>query len=269
MPAAPTRPRWFVRFVRFARFARFARFVRFVRFVRLQESAMPPTMRLTRDEARRCDEIATNELLVPTLLLMENAGRGAAEVVHERYAPLKGGRCFVFCGPGNNGGDGFVVARHLLRLGETVVVKLCGARDRLAGDAAVNCRIVERLGIGVREVRDDGTALAAAGELTPNDVVIDALLGTGFQGSVRAPMATLIERLNRARADGRARAVVAIDLPSGLDCDTGAPSNATIRADLTVTFVAPKVGFAAAGTAPFIGEVVVRDIGVPAASLVR
>src|SRR5262245_28087706 len=122
---------------------------------------MPPTIRLTRDEARRCDEIATKELLVPSLLLMENAGRGAAEVVHERCAPRNGGRCFVFCGPGNNGGDGFVVARHLLRLGEAVVVKLCGSRDRLAGDAAVNCRIVERLGIRVAELHDDDAMLAA------------------------------------------------------------------------------------------------------------
>jgi NAD(P)H-hydrate epimerase len=230
---------------------------------------MPPEIRLTRDEARRCDELATRELLVPSLLLMENAGRGAAELVHERCAPRRPGRFVVCCGPGNNGGDGFVVARHLLRLGDPVLVRLCGARDRLTPDAAVNFRIVERLGILIADVRDDAAARAAGDELTADDVVVDALLGTGFQGSVRAPTATLIDAINAARGAGRLHAVVAVDLPSGLDCDTGAPSNATIRADLTVTFVAPKAGFAAAGAHDFTGEVVVRDIGVPATRLVR
>src|SRR5262245_66054453 len=117
MPAVPTRPR---------------------RSRGARESAMPPEIRLTRDEARRCDEIATKELFVPSLLLMENAGRGAAEVVHERYAPRRPGRFVVCCGSGNNGGDGFVIARQLLRLGELVVVKLAGARDRLTADAAGN-----------------------------------------------------------------------------------------------------------------------------------
>jgi NAD(P)H-hydrate epimerase len=228
---------------------------------------MPPLTRLTRAEARRCDEIATRELGVPSLLLMENAGRGAAQLLRERYAPLTRGRFVLCCGPGNNGGDGLVVARHLVRLGEPVVVKLCGARDRLTADAAVNLRIVERLGVAVTGIPDDDAARAAGAELQAGDVAVDALLGTGFAGSVRAPMATLIEEVNRARSDGRARAVVAIDLPSGLDCDLGTPSNATIHADLTMTFVAPKAGFAAAGAGRWTGEVVVGDIGVPSALL--
>ena len=230
---------------------------------------MVPEIRLTRDEARRCDEFATRELGVPSLVLMENAGRGAAEVVRERYAPLRRGRFVVAAGPGNNGGDGFVIARHLFRCGEPVEVVLCGARDRLTPDAATNLQIVERLGIPVQLVADDAAARAAVARLTADDVVVDALLGTGFQGSVRAPMATLIEAINAARAARRLRAVVAVDLPSGLDCDTGVPSNATIRADLTVTFIAPKAGFVVAGADHLTGEVVVRDIGVPTASLVR
>jgi NAD(P)H-hydrate epimerase len=236
-------------------------------------------MHLTREEARRCDEIAMRALGVPSLVLMENAGRGAAEVVLERCAPLGRGRFVVCAGPGNNGGDGFVVARHLLRCGEPVpdgapigapvIVLFCGARDRLTPDAATNLRIVEQLGIAVAEVSDDAAARAAIDTLTAGDVVVDALLGTGFQGSVRPPTSTLIEAVNAARASGHLRAVVAIDLPSGLDCDSGRPSNATIRADFTITFVAPKVGFAAAGARDYTGEVVVRDIGVPAARLVR
>lgn len=228
---------------------------------------MPPLTRLTRAQARRCDEIATHELGVPSLVLMENAGRGAAELLRERHAPLVHGRFVLCCGPGNNGGDGFVVARHLHRLGAPVVVKLCGARERMSPDAAVNLAIVERLGVAVAEIADEAAAHAAGAELQAGDVVVDALLGTGFQGSVRAPMATLIDEVNRARGEGRTHAVVAIDLPSGLDCDLGTPSNATIHADLTITFVAPKAGFAAAGARRFTGEVVVRDIGVPAARL--
>jgi NAD(P)H-hydrate epimerase len=240
---------------------------------------MLAAMHLTRDEARRCDEFATRELGIPSLVLMENAGRSAAEVVRERYAPIGRGRFVVCAGPGNNGGDGFVVARHLLRFGgpvpvaTTFIIKLCGSRDRLTPDAATNLRIVERLGIAVGVVSDDAAARAVAEELTADDVVVDALLGTGFQGSVRPPTSTMIDQVNARRWDahakGRVRAIVAVDQPSGLDCDSGAPSNATIRADLTVTFVAPKLGFTVPGAERFTGEVVVRDIGVPTASLLR
>jgi NAD(P)H-hydrate epimerase len=222
-------------------------------------------MSLTRDEARRIDEWATRELGIPSIVLMENAGRNAAEVVRERFGVLGGGRIVIFCGPGNNGGDGFVVARHLAIAGLPLRVHLCAERTRLTGDAATNFRVVERMGIAVGDVRDDAAAIAAVAALTREDVVVDALLGTGFRGSVRAPMATLIVRLDQAQKEARPRAIVAIDLPSGLDCDTGAPSNATIRATLTVTFVAPKAGFTAPGARSYTGEVIVRDIGAPLA----
>jgi len=217
-------------------------------------------MDMTREDARRFDERATRELGIPGVVLMENAGRGAAEVVRERFAPFGRGRVVVFAGAGNNGGDGFVVARHLALAGAAVRVHLCGDRAKLPHDAAVNLRILERMGIPIGVIADERGAAAAADELASEDVAVDALLGTGFRGEVRAPTSTLIERINRARR----RAIVAIDLPSGLDCDRGTPSNATIRAALTITFVAPKAGFAAPGAAAFTGEVVVRGIGAPA-----
>ena len=216
--------------------------------------------RLTREQARSVDRFASEQLAIPGLLLMENAGRNAAEVVLARRG--RGARVVVLAGTGNNGGDGLVVARHVARAGVPVRVHLVGARARLAADAAVQLAIVERMGIAVAAVADDAAARRAVARLTRRDVVVDALLGTGFTGSVRAPAAALILALDAARERGATGPVVALDLPSGLDADTGAPSNATVRADVTVTFVAEKAGFGRRAAAPWLGEVVVRDIGI-------
>jgi NAD(P)H-hydrate epimerase len=219
---------------------------------------------VTREQARRVDELATRELGLPSIVLMENAGRGAAELIRSRLPDLRG-TVVVLAGGGSNGGDGFVVARHLVNGGVAVRVHLCADRARVAGDAATNLAVLERMGVAIEPVADVAAAKSAAARLTDADVVVDALLGTGFRGEVREPTASLI----RALAAARRRAVVAIDLPSGLDCDTGAPSAATVRADWTVTFVAPKVGFLAAGARAFTGEVVVASIGTPPSLLER
>src|SRR5262249_39961522 len=105
--------------------------------------------------------------------------------------------------------------------------------------------------------------------LAPRDVVVDALLGTGFEGEVRAPMATLILALDAAREEDAVGPIVALDLPSGLDADRGRPSNATVRADVPVTFVAPKAGFARRAAAEWIGAVIVRDIGIGSREVAR
>jgi NAD(P)H-hydrate epimerase len=220
---------------------------------------------LSRAEVRRVDERAVRELGIPSVVLMENAGRNAAAVVLEEQARNAAGRVVVLAGTGNNGGDGFVVARHVANAGVPVAVVIVGERARIAGDAATNLRVIEamaaagRSSLQIGDVTTPEAARAFARELKADDLVVDALLGTGFTGAVREPLATAIDAVNAARR----AALIAIDVPSGLDCDTGAPSNATIRADLTVTFVATKRGFLAPGAKEFCGFVLVRDIGAP------
>jgi len=221
-----------------------------------------PRARLDREQARAVDRFATEVLAIPSLLLMENAGRNAAEVVLGLCRGRRHARVVVLAGAGNNGGDGLVVARHVARAGVPVRVELCGERARLAADAAAQLAIVERMGIAIAAIRSDAAARRAAARLARSDVVVDALLGTGFTGDVRAPMATLIRALVDARERGATGPIVALDLPSGLDADSGRPSNATVRADVTVTFVAEKKGFARRAAAPWLGDVVVRDIGI-------
>ncbi len=212
---------------------------------------------LTREQVRRVDELAVRRYGIASLVLMENAGRNAAALIDQTYGPR--GRTIIFCCPGNNGGDGCVIARHLHNAGWSVCVVLAGDPSRLTPDTATNSRIIEAMGLKPIVAEDSLALQAAAASIASEDVVVDALLGTGFSGEVRSPLAELIHAVNKAKK----RAVVAVDLPSGLDCDRGAPCAATIRADLTVTFVARKRGFDSPHAAPFIGRVQVADIGAP------
>lgn len=244
-------------------------------------------MRLTRDQVREVDRLAIGEYGIPGVVLMENARRNAAAIILERSAPLlarqrlprgvsqpqgsllteqwhahEGGSAAIVCGGGNNGGDGFVIARHLANVGASVSIFLACDAARLTGDAAVNFHIVERMGIR-RIAFDTQERIAASAPILRNAaVIVDALLGTGFSGQVRAPLDLVIRAINEA-ASSRHPVVIAVDLPSGLDCDSGQPSNATVRADETITFVARKVGFDAPAAAGYLGRVHVADIGVP------
>lgn len=212
---------------------------------------------LTRDQVRRIDHLATHRYGISGLVLMENAGRHAAEIITQRFGPT--GSAWVCCGTGNNGGDGCVITRHLHNDGWHVRLVLVGDQARMTGDAAANFGIIEKMGLPSVVVCDRTTAGTATESILQTDVVIDALLGTGFQGQVRSPMAEVIDAMNAARK----RALVAVDVPSGLDCDTGRPSNATIRADLTITFVARKTGFDVATASTYVGQVEVAGIGAP------
>lgn len=212
---------------------------------------------LSRDQIRRIDRLAIDRYRIPGIILMENAGRNAARIIRRTYGEAHSAR--IICGPGNNGGDGCVIARHLHNVGWHVRVLLAADESRLSGDMRTNLDIVRAMGLEIA-VAPDGAALADWTErITTDEIVVDALLGTGFQGAVRSPTAELISRIN----DAAHRATVAVDVPSGLDCDSGEPSNATIRADLTITFVAPKPGLTKATARPFIGRLEVADIGAP------
>ena len=221
---------------------------------------------LTRDEVRDVDRRAINDFGLPGVVLMENAGRNAAALVHSlATADGSPGPVTIVCGKGNNGGDGFVIARHLENLGHEVRLLLAFAPADTTGDAAINQRVVERSGQSITGLVD---ANAAEWERTLAGAswIVDALLGTGATGSARGSIATAIEAINAAREHGGAR-VFAVDLPSGLDCDTGRPLGPCVRADVTGTFVTRKIGFDQPGADAFTGRVHVLDIGVPRALL--
>jgi NAD(P)H-hydrate epimerase len=210
---------------------------------------------LTREQAREIDRIAMEELSIPGIVLMENAARGAAESLIRRFPGL-GGTVAVVCGPGNNGGDGFAAARHLANAGLHVRIHLVAPPDgfREGSDAATNLAIVRAMGLPV----------LANVELGGAAIVVDAIFGTGLSRAVREPYRAAIAAVRAARAR-----VVAIDLPSGLDADTGRTLGIAVRADLTATMVAPKVGFTLGDGPSLVGEVVVVDIGVPPAVVRR
>lgn len=211
---------------------------------------------LTRDQVRSLDKIAIERLGLPGLVLMENAGRQVADAAEQMLRELGGGRVAVVAGAGNNGGDGFVAARHLALRKIDVAVFLVAQPERLAGDAATNFSVIQKLGIDCHAV--DGPALGAlAGELKKFDLVIDAIGGTGIAGPLRGALAQAVEQVN-----GAGRPVLAVDIPTGLDCDTGLPNEPTIRAAVTVTMAGPKAGFEAKSAAAFTGKVVVADIGL-------
>ncbi len=215
---------------------------------------------LTRDQTRRVDRLAVEELGMPSLLLMENAAINATAAILDMLenscgkAPDQASTA-VLCGGGNNGGDGYAIARHLHNWGGRVVIYAAKAPADLCGDAAVNMDICARMGLPIHVINDP-SVLAVCQD---TDVMVDALLGTGFHGDVRDPLASVIHAINAVRGP----CVVAVDTPSGLDCDTGRATGPAVRADVTVTFVDRKVGFDAPEAASFLGTVRVAEIGVP------
>jgi NAD(P)H-hydrate epimerase len=209
---------------------------------------------LNREQVREVDRRAIDEYGMSGLVLMENAGRGCTDTLCELGIA---GSVIICAGKGNNAGDGFVIARHLDLRGHDVRVLLFGRPEELQGDAEANYRILCQCDLPLRVLLpfDEGQLAA---ELTDADWIVDALLGTGARGEPRPPLDRVLELLNAHPARK-----LAIDLPSGLDCDTGQPARGTFRADHTCTFVAAKPGFAAAAARPYVGQLHVLDIGVP------
>lgn len=214
---------------------------------------------LSRDAVREIDRRAIEDFGIPGLLLMENAGRGIADLVLE-LAPDRDATVVVCCGKGNNGGDGFVVARRLDGLGRDVRVLLFASPNELGGDAAFNHGILERTEVRVRVLGEHFELEGLGTELAGAEVIVDALLGTGTRGSIRAPFDAVIEAINAAPVRR-----LAVDLPSGLDCDSGEPLGPTVRADVTATMAARKLGFDNPSAAPYVGHVEVVDLGIPRA----
>lgn len=214
---------------------------------------------LTCQQIRELDVLAIEHVGIPGIALMENAGRGVAEFIYGTLTNPGASRVVILCGPGNNGGDGFVVARHLHNAGVAVTVVLAAPPEKCKGDAETNLQVLQRTGFEFVHGYQPRAVEAVRAAMREAEVIIDALLGTGSTGAPRGPLATLIELANTAP---RARRI-AIDIPSGLDADGGVVNEPCFRASATVTMVAPKVGFEAPAARAVVGRVVVVDIGTP------
>lgn len=214
----------------------------------------------TREQVRELDRRAIEEYGMPGVILMENAGRGAAQVAAEMLGTPAGKRVVIFCGKGNNGGDGFVVARHLHNLGVKVGLVLAFQPEEIhpESDAGLNLNIAREMDLPMYVACRAQGEIEAAGQEKDADLIVDALLGTGLTGQVREPYLSLIRLINAAD-----KPVLSIDIPSGLDCDTGRTLGAAVRATRTATFVLPKIGFTKEDGPAHVGKVHVIDIGVP------
>jgi NAD(P)H-hydrate epimerase len=210
---------------------------------------LPP---LSRQQVRQVDQIAIEEYGVPGVVLMENAGRGAAAIIN-RVA--ESGPIAILCGSGNNAGDGYVIARHLqLAEREVRIISIVDLRA-LHGDARINAEIAEKSNIDIRLAVDRQQIEESLADAT---TVVDGLLGTGARGPLRGMFAVAVAAANDCPA-----LRIALDIPTGLDCDSGEISEPTFRADHTITFVAAKLGFGRGDSAPYIGTIHVVGIGAP------
>lgn len=212
-----------------------------------------------RRSIREVDRIAIEEYGIPGIVLMENAARGASAIALDMLAARGGplGRTvLIVCGSGNNGGDGYAMARHLHNAGAEIMLMALG-EPRLGTDAAINREICRKMGL--REVSaSDRPSLARV------DLIVDAVFGTGLDRAITGLAADVIDWIN-----AHAAPVLAADLPSGLDADTGKPLGSAVRADRTATFAGLKRGFTSPEAAALLGDVHVVDIGVPKELLER
>jgi NAD(P)H-hydrate epimerase len=215
---------------------------------------------MTREQSRAFDAWAINTVGVPGVVLMENAGRGCAEFIAEKLAGKPDPRVCIFCGLGNNGGDGFVIGRQLLNRNFNVITLICGDPGKIKGDAKINLDILKALNASI-EILDLSDADIVKNRIVAfasnADIIVDAVFGTGLTGQLRDDSKMLIEAINTLN-----RPILAVDIPSGLDCDTGLPLSASVKATWTVTFAAVKKGFAVQTAREFTGEVYVASIGV-------
>jgi NAD(P)H-hydrate epimerase len=217
-----------------------------------------PSIALTREQCRALDRRASEEYGVASIVLMENAGRGCVDVLERLGID---GPVVILCGKGNNAGDGFVIARHLEIRGHQCRLVLHCAPDELSGDAAANYAILQKGGahlIDVSHEPDSHLHHDLNVHARDADWLVDAMLGTGARGEPRPPFDAAIDWMNAQSCKK-----LAVDVPSGLDCDTGQPAVHTVRADHTCTFAAIKAGFLQPAARPFTGTIHLCDIGVP------
>lgn len=212
-------------------------------------------------EMQSIDKIAQERFNIKSITLMENAGTAAASctinMLRSQKKNKKKKRVAVFCGKGNNGGDGLVVTRKLLENNIDVSTYLLCGEDELKNDPAVNLRILKKLGANITILKKE-TRLDHRNYLDGCDLVIDSIFGTGFKGKPDEFLSLIIDLINKSGVD-----VLSIDVPSGLDATTGLAQGSCIKASKTITFGLPKTGFYESDGPEYTGEVVVKNIGFP------
>ncbi len=215
---------------------------------------------LTRQQVRDYDAWAIQQMGIPGVVLMENAGRSAAEIALTMLGPNRDSEVGIFCGAGNNGGDGFVIARHLANSGVTVKIICCAVREKMTGDALINLTICEKMAVPIVWLEQPENTLYPQihGLCKGYHLIVDAILGTGLKGELSSFYVALISCINSLKIP-----ILAIDIPSGLDCDLGIPLPVCIEAAATVSFVAAKPGFFENGkTLPVLGDLYIASIGI-------
>lgn len=212
----------------------------------------------TAQQMQALDRKTIGEIGIPGIVLMENAGRGAATTFVSFFSEVQRKKTVIVCGRGNNGGDGFVVARYLRNWNLSVKVLLLCHPEALQGDARTNYEIFFRMGGEILACPDQEAFEKSKSILWEADLLVDAIFGTGLHAEVSGFYRELIDQLN-----GLGKPVMAIDIPSGLDANTGRPLGAAVRASLTVTFGLPKVGHLIPPGPEYTGKLRVIDIGIP------
>lgn len=209
---------------------------------------------LSRNQARRADRRAIEDFGIPSIILMENAGRGMAEFLLAHHIH---GKMVIFCGKGNNGGDGLVIARHLYNHNLTAQILLFADPGDLKGDAKINFDIAAKMALPITVVNDQNLQAVITEHLINADWIMDALLGTGLQGKVTPFYNKVIQAISNSHAK-----IIAVDIPSGLDCDTGKPLGAAVKADYTLTISGFKKGFINSEAKEFLGKVHIINLGI-------
>ena len=213
---------------------------------------------VTASEMQQMDKQTIEIFGIPGIILMENAGRSAIDYFSTIFSDIPGKRVGILCGSGNNGGDGFVMARYLISAGIDTIVYLCSAKEKISGDAKTNLDRLRLMDIPVIEINDALSFKNNMINMDSRNIWIDALLGTGLRSNVRGHYHTIIEWLNDSN-----KAVFAVDIPSGLNADTGQPCGICVQADATITFGHSKIGLVMPTGIHYCGELVVADIGIP------
>ena len=213
---------------------------------------------LTAAQMREADRFTIEEIGIPSLVLMENAGRQVVAAIEAAYEERLAGRVAVLCGRGNNGGDGFVVARTLLQRGIEAAVFVIGSLAEIRGDARVNLDILGRLGVTVVEVNDEQNWELHFSEISQCTLIVDAIFGTGLKSALSGMMETVAADINASEIP-----IVSIDVPSGMSADTAHLIGDCVHASMTVTLAAPKLPLVLPPAEAYAGDVVIADIGIP------
>jgi ADP-dependent NAD(P)H-hydrate dehydratase / NAD(P)H-hydrate epimerase len=217
---------------------------------------------VTSAQMRWCDKYAIQTLKIPSLSLMENAGRGIVDVIEKIFGNLTEQKFLIICGKGNNGGDGFVAARHLFVLGASVTTVLIGKSNELSGDAKINFTTLAEFGKRYKKSERielfQNPSLKELSMLPKNNFIIDAIFGTGFKGEVKEPYLSIIRWINK-----RDEIKISLDIPSGLNADTGSIENVAVKANMTATMGFRKIGLTIGKGISYTGIVEVVNISVP------